>query len=75
MHILHSKYIIASFFLVFLLFSSCGDDDMVPPGGNEEEIITSVILTFLPPSGVPVFASAEDPDGRGAARFGYSHEY
>ena len=52
-----------------LLISSCGDDDEVPPEEEELEVITDVTLVFTNTADASdvVRASAEDPDGDGAA--------
>lgn len=48
-----------------IVFTSCSDDE-VPGAENEEEIITDVTLTFSPVAGgLPIVATAQDPDGEG----------
>lgn len=64
-----------AYFLIGLIgtvgvLSSCSDDD-APAAENEEEVIDLITLTFTPQEagGIPVVATAVDPDGAGAADY------
>ncbi|MGE0545733.1 MAG: hypothetical protein AB7O24_11390 [Kofleriaceae bacterium] len=47
-----------------VIHAGCGDE-----GGsiNENEVITTVMLSFVPPTGDPITAEFDDPDGDGGA--------
>lgn len=49
--------------VLFVFISSCGGDD--PKKEDVPELVTKVTLTFAPPGGIPVVATATDPDGEG----------
>ncbi len=65
-----TKLLAGLFFLI--LFTACKDDD-IPEPENDEEIIDYVSLTFTPKSGgVPIIATAIDPDGEGVKDFEFT---
>ena len=47
---------------VVAIVPACSDP---ATGGNESEVITTITLTFTPPTGAPVVAVWNDPDGDG----------
>lgn len=46
-----------------LLLGACSGEDVFT--FNEEEVITTMVLTFTPPTGDPIVAEFDDPDGDG----------
>ncbi|MBL0213871.1 MAG: hypothetical protein IPQ07_08310 [Myxococcales bacterium] len=59
---MHTTNLLTMLALSSAALTACGDD-----GGaaNENEVITSVMLSFSPPTGTPVLAEFNDPDGDG----------
>jgi hypothetical protein len=49
--------------LLLCALAACGEPG--DNGGNEQEVITTVQLSFMPASGVPVVFEFDDPDGDG----------